>query len=42
MSVVKINAITVPPEAGKELERRFAERAHSVQGSPGFFTSYVA
>ena len=36
MSVVKINAITVPPEAGKELERRFAERAHSVQGSPGF------
>jgi heme oxygenase (mycobilin-producing) len=36
MSVVKINAITVPPQAGAELERRFAERAHTVEGSPGF------
>ena len=36
MSVVKINAISVPPQAGPELERRFAERAHSVDGSPGF------
>jgi heme-degrading monooxygenase HmoA len=36
MSVVKINAISVPPQAGRELERRFAERAHTVEGSPGF------
>jgi heme oxygenase (mycobilin-producing) len=36
MSVVKINAIAVPPQAGPELERRFAERAHTVQDSPGF------
>lgn len=36
MSVVKINAITVPEGAGPELEKRFAARAHSVDGSPGF------
>lgn len=36
MSVVKINAIDVPPQAGPELERRFADRAHTVDGSPGF------
>jgi heme-degrading monooxygenase HmoA len=36
MSVVKINAISVPPQAREELERRFAARAHSVDGSPGF------
>lgn len=36
MSVVKINAINVPPQAGPELERRFAERANSVDGAPGF------
>lgn len=36
MSVVKINAITVPPEAGEELERRFAARAGSIDSSPGF------
>lgn len=36
MSVVKINAITVPPNAGPELERRFAARAGTVEGSPGF------
>jgi heme-degrading monooxygenase HmoA len=36
MSVVKINAISVPAEAGPELERRFAARAGSVDGSPGF------
>lgn len=36
MSVVKINAISVPPQAGPELERRFAERANSVDGTPGF------
>ena len=36
MSVVKINALSVPPQAREELERRFAARAHSVDGSPGF------
>ncbi|MBO3083067.1 antibiotic biosynthesis monooxygenase family protein [Cellulomonas fengjieae] len=36
MSVVKINAISVPPEAGAELERRFAARAGTIEGSPGF------
>ena len=36
MAVVKINAITVPPQAGPELERRFSERAHTVDSSPGF------
>ncbi|WP_101523329.1 MULTISPECIES: antibiotic biosynthesis monooxygenase [Nocardioides] len=36
MSVVKINAITVPPGAGEELEKRFAARAGAVEGSPGF------
>ena len=36
MSVVKINAISVPPQAGPELERRFAARAGAVERSPGF------
>lgn len=36
MPVVKINAISVPPQAADELEKRFAARAHSVDGSPGF------
>lgn len=36
MSIVKINAIDVPPQAGPELERRFSARAHTVDGSPGF------
>lgn len=36
MSVVKINAITVPPGAGPELEQRFAARKKSVDGFPGF------
>ena len=36
MPVVKINAITVPPQAAEELERRFAARAGSVEKSPGF------
>jgi heme oxygenase (mycobilin-producing) len=36
MPVVKINAISVPPQAHEELEKRFAARAHSVDGSPGF------
>jgi heme-degrading monooxygenase HmoA len=36
MSVVKINAIEVPPDAGPELEKRFANRAHAVDNQPGF------
>jgi heme-degrading monooxygenase HmoA len=36
MSVVRINAISVPPERAEELERRFAERAGQVAQSPGF------
>jgi heme-degrading monooxygenase HmoA len=36
MPVVKINAISVPPHATEELEKRFAARAHTVDGSPGF------
>ncbi len=36
MSIVKINAINVPPQAGPELERRFAARAGAVESSPGF------
>jgi heme-degrading monooxygenase HmoA len=36
MSVVRINAITVPPERAEELERRFAARAGQVGSSPGF------
>ena len=36
MSVVKINAISVPPPAREELEKRFAERAHTVDGAAGF------
>lgn len=36
MSVVRINAITVPAERAGELERRFAARAGEVAKSPGF------
>ncbi|WP_027019883.1 antibiotic biosynthesis monooxygenase family protein [Corynebacterium sputi] len=36
MSIVKINAINVPAEAGEELERRFSARAGSVENQPGF------
>jgi heme-degrading monooxygenase HmoA len=36
MSVVRINAITVPADRAEELERRFAARAGVVSGSPGF------
>lgn len=34
--MVKINAISVPEGAGPELEKRFANRAHTVDGTPGF------
>lgn len=36
MSVVKINAISVPEGAGPELEKRFAARKSAVDSSPGF------
>ena len=36
MTVVKINAIDVPPGAGPELEKRFAARQGAVENSPGF------
>ena len=36
VSVVKINAITVPPERLEEFERRFASRAGRVSAAPGF------
>ena len=36
MSVVKINAITVPDGRGAELEARFAARARAVDGVEGF------
>jgi heme oxygenase (mycobilin-producing) len=36
VSVVKINAISVPEGAGPELEARFAARARSVEQMPGF------
>src|SRR6201996_8121702 len=35
MPVVKINAIEEPADAGPELEKRFAHRAHAVEHSPG-------
>lgn len=38
MAVVKINAIEVPEGAGPELERRFANRLHAVDGAPGFLS----
>jgi heme-degrading monooxygenase HmoA len=36
MTVIKINAITVPEGAGDELARRFAARVGAVDGQPGF------
>jgi heme oxygenase (mycobilin-producing) len=36
VSVVKINAITVPPDGGDELARRFAARAGAVDSQDGF------
>ncbi len=36
MTVIKINAITVPPDSGDELARRFAGRAGAVDGQDGF------
>jgi heme oxygenase (mycobilin-producing) len=36
VSVIKINAITVPSEGGDELARRFAARAGAVDSRDGF------
>jgi heme-degrading monooxygenase HmoA len=36
MTVVRINAITVPAGSGDELARRFAGRAGAVDSAPGF------
>lgn len=36
MSVVKINAISIPDGAGSELEARFAARKHAVDAFDGF------
>ena len=36
MTVLKINAITVPADGGDELARRFAARAGAVDGQDGF------
>lgn len=36
MTIIKINAITVDPESGDELARRFAKRAGAVDGQDGF------
>ena len=36
MSLVKINAITVPADSGDELARRFAARAGAVDDQDGF------
>jgi heme oxygenase (mycobilin-producing) len=36
MSIVKINAITVPRERFEEFEQRFASRAGKVETAPGF------
>ena len=36
MTVIKINAITVPADSGDALGRRFAARAGAVDGQPGF------
>ena len=36
MTVIKINAITVPADSGDELAQRFAARAGAVDDSEGF------
>jgi heme-degrading monooxygenase HmoA len=37
--VIKINAITVPPDSGDELAKRFAARAGAVDNQEGFEVS---
>ena len=36
MSIVRINALEVPPQAGDEIAKRFAARADSLAGVAGF------
>ena len=36
MTIIKINAITVPEDSGDELANRFAARAGAVDGQAGF------
>jgi len=36
MTVIKINALTVPAEMGEDVARRFAARAGAVDGAAGF------
>jgi heme-degrading monooxygenase HmoA len=36
VSIVRINALTVPADSGEELARRFAARAGAVDDAPGF------
>jgi heme oxygenase (mycobilin-producing) len=36
MSIVRINALEVPPEMAGELERRFQARAGEIDNTPGF------
>lgn len=36
MSIVKINAVTVPADSGDELAHRFAARSGAVDGQDGF------
>ena len=36
MTIIKVNAITVPAEGGDELARRFGARAGAVDDQPGF------
>ena len=36
MTIIRINAITLPADSGDELARRFAARAGAVDGQPGF------
>ncbi len=36
MTIIKINAITVPADSGDELAERFAARAGAVDDQPGF------
>ena len=42
VSIVKVNAITVPRERFDEFERRFAARAGRVSSAPGFASSRFA
>lgn len=36
MTIIRINAITVPEDGGDELAQRFAARAHAVDKAEGF------